>query len=140
MSDPNERPELAAEAQRFVERLAESFAPDPPSEARRRAFDAALRERIEAPVRRSWWKPALATAAVGAAIGGLLSTPSVEPPESTDTLVATETQRWSDELVDAVDWEAELFTASEVEDLGTMADDDFLPEDYVAIAGLFLDG
>jgi hypothetical protein len=156
MSDSNERrPGLSPEAQRFVEGLAESFRPDPPSAARSQAFDVALRERIEVPPRPSWWKPALATAAVGAAIGALLSTPSVEPPPETagvtDTIAAVDTERWTAELVDAADreaelreaelaWEAELFMASDVDDLETTGGDDFLPEDYRAIAGLFLDG
>ena len=30
--------------------------------------------------------------------------------------------------------------ASEVQDLETTGDDEFLPEDYLAIAGIFLDG
>lgn len=53
---------------RFVERLAAHYAPPPLTGARRTAFDARLRERLEAEhARRAGWRPVAALAAVAAA-------------------------------------------------------------------------
>jgi len=156
MSDPrDESRDATSEDERFARAISDHYAPEPPTAARERAFDAALRERLEEPTRASVWRPALATALVCAAIGWLLLPPT-QPPSSgeanalaievepTPGVVALADLVAEGDFVDAdaagaadPDWEAELFGASDSADGGV--EDEFLPDDYLAIR-VWLDG
>lgn len=139
MSDRHDdRSDLSPETEAFVESLREGYAPEAPTPARAQAFDAELRERLEQPQRESWLRPALVTATIGALIGWLLMPPAPDPTpaEQAPPRIASEAQ-----LQETVaDWEAELLSASEIEEFGAGSDDSFLPDEYQAIAGVFLDG
>jgi hypothetical protein len=116
-----------AEERAFAERIADEFAPPAMSEARAAAFDARLHERLEAPSRRGRaWLPALVTLAAVCAIWlgtGLWS--ASDPPRSASARAGA--------------WETELLLGSDL-----VADPDaadaYLPDDYSAIAVVFLDG
>jgi len=130
-------PELSPDSERFVADLAENYAPEPPTPAREQAFDAALYERLDEPVLQPLWRPALATALACAAIGWLLL-PPVETPESAPALealaaIVEEGAAFEDET-------PELLTANEVLDFEDESEDEFLPDDYLAIGGFLLDG
>jgi hypothetical protein len=128
---------LRAEDEKFAERLAASFSPAPLSPARRAAFDAALATRLEQR-RRSRLLPALAAAAVAAAAAlAWLAAPGAFDPAATggggaDDVVA--------ETSAAVRWELELLDLNALTDVDDADDAERLPDDYAAIAGLFLDG
>ena len=124
---PNDDARQDAEERTFVERIAAEFAPPAMSEARAAAFDARLRERLDARPRRGGvWLPALVTAAAVCAIWlgtGLWS--ASDPPRSASAAAGA--------------WETELLLGSDL-----VADPDdaggYLPDDYSAIAAVFLDG
>jgi hypothetical protein len=122
----NDDTRLDAEERAFVERIAADFAPPAMSEAAAAGFDARLRERLQARPRRGVvWLPALVTAAAVCAIwlGAGLWGPS-DPPRSVSA------------RADA--WETELILGS---DVAVDADNQggYLPDDYTAIAAVFLD-
>jgi hypothetical protein len=127
-----------AEDEEFAERLAASFSPAPLSPARRAAFDAALAERLEQRRRSRLLLPALAAAA-GAAVAALawLAAPGAFDPAATERGGADDVVA---ETSAALRWELELLDLNAL----TEADDpdraERLPDDYAAIAGLFLDG
>ena len=125
MKRDNERPLLDPEDKDFVDRLAAHYAPPPLSSAKRVAFDEALRARTERPQRRGLLVPALATAAVAALVW-----------------VSFSLRLGGDEshLVVASVWEDELFLSSDVSPLDDRDDSEVLPDDYLAIASLFLGG
>lgn len=143
----NDRPDLSRESERFVKRLREGYAPETPSDARAQAFDAALRERLDAPRRESWWKPALIASAVAAAIGWLLMPGTqTQLPGEAPLDVAREPETIEQALAEigdaagAADWQAELLGTSELDDFEASPDDEFLPDEYLAIAGAFFEG
>ena len=148
MSSPtDDRPKLAPEDEDFVKRVAESYAPPPMAAAERAAFDEALLERVRRshPARR-WLMaaglPAAAAAALAAAWLLFLS-------PGTDGLVPSE------EMVPALSaraWEEELFledasfqSLESVESFQSFGreqldESELLPDEYLAIASVFLDG
>ena len=136
MTGPNDgQAPLGPEDAAFVERLTEAFAPGPLGTAERAAFDAALEERITR--RRSRWLgvPILAGATLVALGAWLLlptefgpSAPSLPGPAAVVAATQTEAE-WEDELLDAM-----LF--GEIEESDAV---DELPDDYAAIATVFLD-
>ena len=127
-----------AEDEKFAERLAASFSPAPLSPARRAAFDEALAARLEQRRRSRLMLPALAAAA-GAVAAALawLTLPGAFDPAATGGRgagdVAAETSA-------AVRWELELLDPNALTDADDAGDTERLPDDYAAIAGLFLDG
>jgi hypothetical protein len=128
---------LRAEDEEFAERLAASFSPAPLSPARRTAFDAGLAERLER--RRSrLLLPALAAAA-GAAAAALawLAAPGAFDPAATGGGGANDVVAESSA---AVLWELELLDLNALTDADDADAAERLPDDYAAIAGLFLDG
>jgi len=124
MKHDDERAPLDRNERDFVERLADHYQPPPWTPAERAEFDAALRARIEGP-RRRWPLPALATlAAAGLAWIGFAALRDGKGPEPAAASV----------------WESELFLSSDVSPRGDLDESEGLPEDYVAIASLFMDG
>ncbi len=83
-----------------------------------------MRARIERPQRREFTVPALATVAVAALVWVSFS---LLPAGDDNPVVASV-------------WESELFLSSDVSPLDDRDDSEALPEDYLAIASLFLDG
>jgi hypothetical protein len=132
MTSPrDERPLLDDAEKEFVDRLAGDYAPPPMTAAQRAAFDEAVRTRLERPRRRPFLVPAIATAASAALLWFVVF------DSSGPVRLAGEDERGA---VVASSWEDELFLSS---DLGASEDRDeskTLPEDYLAIAGVFLGG
>jgi hypothetical protein len=132
MTDPrDEGAPLDGADGEFVERLASSYAPAPMTAARRAAFDDAIRARLERPRRGPMLVPAIGVAAAAALAWVVFSHSTGPIPLSGE-----------DEPRAAVasSWEDELFLSS---DLSAAEDSDesaALPDDYLAIASVFLDG
>jgi len=125
MKHHDERPRLDQEEKDFADRLAAHYAPPPWTSAERAGFDAALRARVERPQRSALLIPAFATAAVAALVWVSFSLrPAGDESNSAVTSV----------------WENELFLSSDVSPLDDRDDSEALPDDYLAIASLFLDG
>jgi hypothetical protein len=125
MKHHDERPHLDQEDRVFADRLAAHYAPPPWTSAKRVDFDEALRARIERPQRRGFLAPALATAAAAALVW--VSFSLLPAGEESNPVAASA-------------WESELFLSSDVSPLDDRDDSEDLPEDYLAIASLFLDG
>ena len=125
MKHYDERPRIDPDDKAFADRLADHYAPPPWTSAKRVGFDEALRARIERPQRRGFAVPALATVAVAALVWASFSL----------RLAGDE----PNPVVASV-WESELFLSSDVSPLDDRDDSEGLPEDYLAIASLFLDG
>jgi hypothetical protein len=130
-SSRDERKSLEGADKEFLDRLAEAYTPEPMTAGRRAAFDEAIRTRLERPRRRLLLMPAIGAAAAAGLLWLVLS-PSIAP-----------TPQLAEEGVAAVagsSWEDRIFLSS---DLGTSEDRDesgALPDDYLAIAGVFLGG
>ncbi len=133
---PEEHPSLSAEDEEFLGRLVEHYAPPPLSPARRVALDAELRGRIATPREFVFARPAFASALVGLAIGLALAFGAFEStaPESARSGVAAVNQP------SAAAWERDLFDPESFDDVDADGDLEGLPDDYAAIAGIFLDG
>jgi hypothetical protein len=125
MKHSDERPRIDQREQGFADRLAEHYAPPPWTSAERADFDAALWARVERPQRSALLVPALATVAAAALVWVSLS---LRPAgdESNPAIASV--------------WENELFLSSDVSPLDDRDDSEALPDDYLAIASLFLDG
>ena len=125
MKHHDERSRIHPEDKGFADRLAAHYAPPPWTSAKRAGFDDALRARIERPQRRVFTIPALATVAVAALVWvSFLLRPAGDERNPVVTSV----------------WESELFLSSDVSPLDDRDGSEGLPEDYMAIASLFLDG
>jgi len=127
---------LSSEDDRFVGRLAEHYAPPPLGAQRRSALDAELCERIATPRGLGFVRPAFATAGVGVAIGLALllgAFDSTLPERERPGIVIVDAQS-------AAEWENSLFDTGSFDDVDAGSDLDGLPDDYAAIAGIFLDG
>jgi len=125
MKHEAERSQLNPEERAFVHGLAAHYAPPPWTSAQRAEFDAALQARFEGPRRRGLLVPALAGAAVAALIWF-----SFSPGRQVDP----------SRPVVASAWESELFLSSDLSPLDDRDEGEALPDDYLAIASLFLDG
>ena len=128
----------------FVKRLADHYAPSPLSPGQRAAWDTALAARLEKR-RRALVPPGLATAALAAALvfglGGWFGLerddPSVRPgPGVSATQTRTLVVSAEDSAADLLDdWEY-LLALQPADD----EEDGQLPDDYAAIASIFLEG
>ena len=123
MKQDDERTRVDEEEKGFADRLAAHYAPPPWTSAKRVGFDEALRGRIERPQRRGFLVPAVAAAAAAALVWVSFS---LRPAGDESNPVA------------ASAWESELFLSSDVSPLDDRDDSEALPEDYLAIASLFL--
>jgi hypothetical protein len=127
----NERDELTRDDARFVEALRAHYTPEPLDGAKRTAFDARLRERLERPRWRGVWLPAFAAASVAAlALWWLPGTPAPVTPVPSPAVAAVPAAADSD-------WEQALFYG----DLTRPQQDEQaeLPPEFAAIDGLFFD-
>lgn len=125
MTRDDDRVQIDRDEAEFANRLAFHYQPRPWTPAERGQFDADLRARIERPRRRGMPIPALAALAVAllAWIGfGLLPARNGSSPDVASV------------------WESELFLSSDVSPLDDRDDSEALPDEYLAIASLFLDG
>ena len=130
-SHRDEQTPLEGAEKEFLGRLSEAYTPEPMSAGERAAFDQAIRARLERPRRRPLLVPAIGAAAAA----GLLWLLVFQPIGPTPQLAETESA-----AVAAASWEDELFLSS---DLGASEDRDeseTLPDDYLAIASVFLGG
>ena len=132
MTDPRDEGLPLHEADgEFVERLASEYAPPPMTASGRAAFDRGVRARLARPRRRAVLIPALGVAAAFALAWVVLfySTGPTGLPvgESSGAVVASS-------------WEDELFLSSDLSASESRDESETLPEDYLAIAGVFLDG
>ena len=132
---PDDRPPLDREEVQFIERLAAHYTPPPMSPAKRVTLDAALWTRLQRRSRRPFWVPAGATIAVAAVVawfamtGWLSIIPTKGNAPGGGSVV---THR-------LVPWEYELIFPSEPTGIATLDDSPMLPDDYMAIAQVFLD-
>ena len=128
----------------FVKRLADHYAPSPLSPGQRAVWDTALAARLEKR-RRALVLPGLATAALATALvfglgewfGLERSGPAVRPaPVASATATRTLGVSAEDSASDPLDdWEDLLaFQPADAEEDGQ------LPDDYTAIASIFLEG
>jgi hypothetical protein len=123
----DEQRTLARSDSRFVEKLAEGYAPEPMAPARQVAFDEALRERIEG--RSSRWRPmALAIPAAAALAAVWLFAGDAHLASAPDPVP----------VITAEAWEEALLSPDVLSDLDAREDDELLPEEYFAIASAFL--
>ena len=118
--------DLSSEDTVFVEEIERAYQPPAMNAARRTAFDARLEERLQEREPRSFWPAAAMGMASAAAIGALALWFNVTSPIETTEVASTET------LEDAL-----LVLIEPADRIGR---DDSLPEDYEAIASLFLEG
>jgi hypothetical protein len=133
---PDEHPSLSAEDEAFVGRLVEQYAPPPLSAARRAALDTELRSRTGAPRGFGFSRPAFASVVVGLAVGLALALGVFEsklPEAARPGVVIADSPS-------AETWERDLFDPESFDDDDTGSDLAELPDDYAAIAGIFLDG
>ena len=144
MSTPTEHKLPERADAEFVKRLADHYAPSPLSPGQRAAWDTALAARLEKR-RRAALLPGLATAALATALvfglGGWFGfdrdAPAVRPAPgvsatATRTLVVSAEDSAAEPLGD---WEY-LLALQPADD----EEDGQLPDDYAAIASIFLEG
>jgi hypothetical protein len=130
--NPDESTPLSVEDEAFVERLSEGFAPAPLCRARSAAFDDALASRIARPRRSRLIAPVLATAVAAAAVAWFVAPAALDPaPIGSGAAVVSEA---------AARWERELFDPAALIGPEDAGDAEQLPDDYAAIAAVFLDG
>ena len=138
MSTPTEHKLPERADAEFVKRLADHYAPSPLSPGQRAAWDTALAARLEKR-RRAALLPGLATAALATALvfglGGWFGSETDAPGVSataTRTLIVSAEESASDLTGD---WEYLLALQPADEE-----EDGQLPDDYAAIASIFLEG
>jgi hypothetical protein len=133
---PEERPQLDGAEQQLVTRLAAHYTPTPLTPSQRAASDAALWARLQKRSRQKLLLPALATVAT-ALLVAWLTVPGLFTSRPQENSIpgtgVVETRR-------AAPWEYELLYPRELTDTADQDDSAMLPEDYVAIAQVFLDG
>lgn len=115
---------------RFAERLGEHYRPQPLSRAQRARFDAALRERIERRRVRPVWIPALTVAAATFSLAWWLW--PAAPPTDLEAPFAPVV------ALAPSDWEVDVLLADA--DATLVSNEDYLPDEYVALAVAFIDG
>lgn len=132
MSSSNEREYLRPDDRRFIRRMAEHYAPQPLSAARRATFDRTLEERLTDSDRSPFLRPASILIPICAALLLWFALPSqqasspnfkVLTPPSAPTPLAQDTTSHPTLL-------AYTYYQSE-------AQDDFLPAEYIALADAF---
>jgi len=126
---------LGADERRFIDQLDRGYAPEPMTGARRTAFDARLRERLQERSRTRLWFPGLVASGCAALLAwALLGTPEELAPSDTfqggDSFAQNDApalSSWEEEL-----WQEELawLPTSELRGVRTAGDDsDLSPDD-----------
>ena len=132
MTSPgDERPPRGGSEEEFVDRLAAAYAPAPMTAGERAAFDASIRARLERPARRPMLVPAIGAAAAAALVWFVFSQaigPIPLPGEEESAAVV------------ASSWEDELFLSNDLSASEDREESETLPDDYLAIASVFLGG
>ena len=127
---------LSPQEARFVQRVAEGFAPPPRSDAQQRAFRRGLDERLRSPRRATLGLPALAAAGAMALAAALLLRGLPGPaPEAPPTVAAVTTEAAE------VPMTSRIVILPEEILVGTTADgsaSEMLPDDYAAIGDVLL--
>jgi hypothetical protein len=130
-SNGDARPPRSGSEEEFVDRLAAAYAPAPMTAGERAAFDASIRARLERPTRWPMLVPALGAAAAAALVWFVFSETSgqISPPvrEESTAMVASS-------------WEDELFLSNDLSASEDREASEALPDDYLAIASVFLGG
>ena len=130
-STGDERPPRGGSEEEFVDRLAAAYAPAPMTAGERAAFDAAIRARLERPTRWPMLVPALGAAAAAALVWFVFfQTSGPLSPSGQEESAA----------VVASSWEDELFLSSDLSASEDREESETLPDDYLAIASVFLGG
>ena len=130
-SHRDEQTPLEGAEKEFLGRLSEAYTPEPMSAGERAAFDQAIRARLERPRRRPLLIPAIGAAAA-AGLLWLVVSQSIGPmPQLAEEESAA---------VTASSWEDEIFLSSDLGASEDRAEIGALPDDYLAIAGVFLGG
>jgi hypothetical protein len=125
MSDAG-RNEPGHDDERWLARVRKSYAPPEPTPARRAAFDARLRERVEAPRRGPPWLPiSIGAGLAAAAVAALLV---LRAPVSTSPVPVASSDDWAGELL-----------LDDGSAYGEDAEEDALPPQYAAIASAWLE-
>mgnify|MGYP001486972324 CR=1 FL=1 len=131
----DERPNLDRDETRLVARLRSEWAPAPLTAHQRAALDARLQERLESARRRVGFWPALGAGLAAASVAALLvlriGAGTGGAPPSLIAGASSDRERAA--------WAADLLYASPADDEASDLDEDALPAEYAAIAGLFLD-
>lgn len=125
---------------RFVERLAGHYRPEPFGAMQRARFDATLRERIESRRRMPRWLPALAGSAAALAIAWWswpLAAPSPAPEGEVRIGRAEIAPAEAGDAAEPTGWEADVML---VDADDTLAEEEYLPDEYLVIATAFIDG
>jgi len=132
MTSPgDERPPRGGSEEEFVERLAAAYAPAPMTAGERAAFDTSIRARLERRTRRPMLVPAIGAAAAAGLVWLVLSLttgPISLPGEEGSTAMV------------ASSWEDELFLSNDLSASEDREESEALPDDYLAIASVFLGG
>ena len=130
-SHRDEQTPLEGAEQEFLDRLAEAYTPEPTTAGERAAFDEAIRARLERPHRRPLLIPAIGAAAAAGLLWLVVSQSIVSTPQLAEEESAA---------VTASSWEDEIFLSSDLGVSEDRAEIGALPDDYLAIAGVFLGG
>lgn len=146
---------LAPEDRAFVDRLAAHFSPPPLTPNQRAAFDLALQERLEKRHRRRVFLPTLATLAAAAAIVvfTLFGRVGLSPTEETNQIVKTALPPESADAGTIDQWTYDLLAfnkpltfpqgsleSAEFDETDDNGQAELLPDEYLAIEHIFLDG
>jgi len=130
-----EHPALAPEDARLVARVRDAWGPEPLTSARRAAFDAGLQERLDRARRPHGLWPALGAGLVAASLATLLLVRAqTAAPPAAPVVAETHTA-----LEQRTAWAADLLYSNGEEADERDDDDEGLPAEYAAIAGVFLD-
>ena len=140
-SSRDERTSLEGADKEFLDRLAEAYTPEPMTAGRRAAFDEAIRTRLARPRRRALLIPAIGAAAAAGLLWLVLS-PSIGPtPQLAEEIGPTPQLAEEESAAVAVSsWEDQIFLSSDLGASEDRAEIGALPDDYLAIAGVFLGG
>ena len=121
---------------RFAAKLGELYAPEPHTSEQRMAFARELEARLDRPRRRAAWLPALAGLGAAAAMAWMVLAPAPDSgPDVGGSLIAVAANR------DELEWQL-FYPDRLLEDRRDMASerrDGGLPDEYMAIASVFLD-
>ncbi len=134
MPSSDEREDLRPDERRFIRRVAEHYAPQPLSVARRATFDRTLEERLTDSARTPFLRPVGLLIPVCAALLLWLALPYLKDRTPTSTPLARDTAT------------AEMSAGQDTTSHPTLlayayyqseAQDDFLPAEYLALADAF---